>query len=78
MFKFIVNGNVRVDQRIEKAYYDKELKANDAVVQLYTKGVPVSRIQKSFSIGSFGKTRRLVPTRWSITAVDDINIKIST
>ena len=72
MFKFIVNGNVRVDQRIEKAYYDKDLKANDAVVQLYTKGVPVSRIQKSFSIGSFGKTRRLVPTRWSITAVDDI------
>jgi hypothetical protein len=34
----------------------------------------VSKIQKAFSVGAFGveKNRRLVPTRWSITAVDDI------
>ena len=34
----------------------------------------VSKIQKAFSVGAFGieKKRRLVPTRWSITAVDDI------
>jgi hypothetical protein len=34
----------------------------------------VTKIQKAFSIGAFGieKNRRLVPTRWSITAVDDI------
>ena len=37
-------------------------------------GVMVSKIQKAFSVGAFGveKKRRLVPTRWSITAVDDI------
>lgn len=34
----------------------------------------VTKIQKAFSVGAFGveKKRRLVPTRWSITAVDDI------
>jgi hypothetical protein len=32
----------------------------------------VSRIQKAFSVGMFGvaKNRKMVPTRWSITAVD--------
>jgi len=36
--------------------------------------VPVSSIVKAFSTGSFGieKNRRLVPTRWSITAIDDL------
>jgi len=75
MFKFSVSGNVSVDQRIEKAYYDRDLKAGEAVVRLYGNGVPLSKIQKSFSVGSFGKARRMVPTRWSITAVDDITSK---
>ena len=36
-------------------------------------GVLISKIQKAFSVGAFGmeRNRRLVPTRWSITAVDD-------
>lgn len=71
MQSFQVNGNVSVDQRIEKAYYDRDLKANKAVVGLYKNNVPLSRIIRSFSVGSFGKARKLVPTRWSITAVDD-------
>jgi hypothetical protein len=67
-------GNARYDQKIEKAYYDTDLKATNAVVELYNRGVMVTKIQKAFSVGAFGieKKRRLVPTRWSITAVDDI------
>jgi hypothetical protein len=67
-------GNARYDQKIEKAYYDTDLKATGAVVDLYSRGVMVTKIQKAFSVGAFGveKKRRLVPTRWSITAVDDI------
>ena len=72
MLKFNISGNVNVDHRIEKAYYDRDLKAGEAVADLYHDSVPLSRITKSFSIGSFGKARKLVPTRWSITAVDDI------
>jgi DNA repair protein NreA len=67
-------GNTRFDHRVEKAYYDTDLKATQAVRELYTRGVLVSKIQKAFSVGAFGveKKRKLVPTRWSITAVDDI------
>ncbi len=72
MLNFNVSGNVSVDHRIEKAYYDRDLKAGEAVVDLYRDNVPLSKIMKSFSVGSFGKARRFVPTRWSITAVDDI------
>jgi len=65
-------SNVRVDRRIEDAYYDRHLKAQEAVLELYEDGVLVSQIQRAFSVGMFGvgARRRLVPTRWSITAVD--------
>ena len=60
------------DRFIQKAYYDRDLKAEDAVLALYNRGIEISKIQKCFSIGMFGKKRKLVPTRWSITATDDI------
>ncbi|MFH1105824.1 MAG: hypothetical protein V1731_01265, partial [Candidatus Aenigmatarchaeota archaeon] len=67
-------GTLKTEQRIEKAYADTDLKAADAVMRLYRKEVLVSKIQKAFSAGLFGveKNRVLVPTRYSITAVDDI------
>ena len=60
------------ERAIERIYYDKDLKAQDAVLNLYNGGVEISKIQKCFSIGMMGQKRRLVPTRWSITATDDI------
>ncbi len=57
---------------IEKTFYDKDLKAQDAVLNLYNSGIDISKIQKCFSIGMLGKNRKLVPTKWSITATDDI------
>ena len=67
-------GNARWDDHVEKAYGDTDLKAGEAVLELYGKGVLVTKIQRAFSVGAFGleKNRRLVPTRWSITAVDSI------
>lgn len=65
-------SGMSTNQTIEKTYYDKDLKAGDAVVSLYDSGIEISKIQKCFSIGMFGKERKLVPTRWSITATDDI------
>src|SRR5574342_235571 len=65
-------SNSSSDKNIQKADYDKDLLAHDSVLQLYHSGIEVSRIQKCFSIGMFGKNRKLVPTRWSITATDDI------
>ena len=65
-------SSIKTEQDIEKAHYDGDLKSRDAVFRLYEKGLPVSQIQKSFSVGLFGidKNRKFVPTRWSITAVD--------
>jgi hypothetical protein len=67
-------SNTRWDQHVEKAYSDTDLKAVPAVLELFGKGVSVTKIQRAFSVGAFGlkDNRRLVPTRWSITAVDDI------
>jgi hypothetical protein len=62
------------DQRIESVYYDRDLLASNAIIDLFRRGVETSRINRVLSIGMLGlkKSRRLVPTRWSITATDDI------
>ncbi len=65
-------ASVPAQRRIEKTYYDTDLGAGEAVVGLYNSGIDVSRIQRCLSIGMLGRKRRLVPTRWSITATDDI------
>jgi len=67
--KFSPNSSIK---SIEKVYYDTDLKAEDAVMKLYNSGIEISKIQKCFSIGMFGKERKLVPTKWSITATDQI------
>ncbi len=61
----------KFEPHLEKAYYDTDLPAREVVADLYNR-VPVSTIQKAFSVGAFGleANRKLVPTRWSITAVD--------
>ncbi|MDD1679023.1 MAG: hypothetical protein LUO93_07580 [Methanomicrobiales archaeon] len=65
-------GNVQWQRDLEKVYYDTDLKAREAILGLHCRGVPFSSIQKAFSVGTMGRGagRRLVPTRWSITACD--------
>jgi len=62
----------RTEKSIERVYYDHDLNARDAVLSLYNNGIEISKIQKCFSVGMLGKKRKLVPTKWSITATDDI------
>ncbi len=66
-------SNASFGRPVERVFYDTDLKAEEAVITLYRDGVPVSRIQKAMSVGALGvgRRRKLVPTRWSITAVDD-------
>jgi hypothetical protein len=72
--KLKVDGNVKTEKQLEKAFCDTDLKAADAVLDLYKNKVRLSSIQRAFSVGSFGLKgqRKLVPTRWSITAVDSM------
>jgi len=62
------------DRNIEKKYYDDDMYASDAIIDLYENSVDVSQISKVLSMGMLGrkKNRKLVPTKWSITASDDI------
>jgi DNA repair protein NreA len=62
----------RFDQKLEKVFYDTDLRSAEAVTDLHRQGVPFSSIQKAFSVGTMGldRNRLLVPTRWSITACD--------
>ena len=71
---FRTSCSIRADKRLENAYYDTDLEAMNAIVSLYDKGVDLSTIQRIFSLGMLGsaRKRRLVPTRWSISATDDI------
>ncbi|WP_409200903.1 hypothetical protein [Methanobrevibacter sp. DSM 116169] len=69
--KFDIDA-VKWDRQLEKTFYDTDLKATDAVINLHEKEVPFSAMQKAFSVGAIGTKgrRKLVPTRWSITACD--------
>ena len=62
------------DEKIERKYYDTDLFASDAVFELYENSIDMTRIAKVLSMGMLGrkKNRKLVPTKWSITAADDI------
>jgi hypothetical protein len=72
--KVRVTSNPKVDQKVEKVVSDSDLKAADAVKYLYKNEFDENFLSKILSIGNVGlkKNRRLVPTRWSITAVDDM------
>jgi hypothetical protein len=67
-------SSLSADQRIETVYYDTDLRAADAMMELYSRSVEMSIIQRVLSMGMLGvkKKRKLVPTRWSISATDDI------
>jgi hypothetical protein len=71
-----VSGSPSIPGALEKAISD-DLKAAEAVRSLYDRGVDVYTIQRALSLGLIGsgKRRRIVPTRWAITAVDDMASK---
>ncbi len=72
--KFSITESPKTERYIEKVYYDTDLPAQQAVSILGKEKLDVSTIVRTFSAGMLGKAqqRKLVPTRWSITAVDDI------
>ncbi|MEM0146271.1 MAG: hypothetical protein QXW72_00545 [Conexivisphaerales archaeon] len=57
---------------IEKAFSDNNLRAAEAVKYLFESDVNIYKIQQLLSVGSLGINRKLVATRWSITAVDSM------
>jgi len=69
-----ITSNPKVHMKVEKVVSDSDLKAQDAVLYLYQNNFDENFLSKVLSIGNLGikKDRKLVPTRWSITATDDM------
>lgn len=67
-----VAGNPRLPKPAERMIWD-DAPAADAIIELYEAGLDVYSIQRIMSVGFLGRlrARRVVPTRWAITAVDE-------
>lgn len=68
-----VTGNVKIDKKVDRAMND-EIKAKEGISYLYGSGINEYSLSKILSVGVLGlkKDKKMVPTRWSITATDDI------
>lgn len=66
--------NPIVPNIVERVYGDYDFKADKAIYYLYKNNLPYEYLRRLFSAGILGLKveRRIVPTRWAITAVDDI------
>jgi len=69
-----ITANPKIPTKVEKVYADTDLKADDALNYLYNSGFDENFLTRILSVGTIGlkKNRKLVPTKWSITASDDI------
>jgi hypothetical protein len=67
-----ITSNVKVDRQVDKVIND-EIKAAEGLEMLYKRNFNEYTLNKILSVGVLGlkKNKRLVPTRWSITATDD-------
>jgi hypothetical protein len=68
-----VASNPRIPRQVDSVI-SEGIKAGDAVSALFERDFDVYYLTRVLSSGALGKTenKKLVPTRWSITAVDDI------
>ncbi len=75
--KIDLASNPSVPRRVDDLVSDTDVRAGEAVADLYDHGITQSQITRIFSVGLLGvkERRKLVPTEWSITAVDDILAK---
>lgn len=65
--------NPSVPRRVDALVSDVHADAATGVAELYEAGIPVDQTSRLLSVGLLGEgaRRKLVPTRWSITATDD-------
>ncbi len=68
-----LTSNPSIHTKVQKVFDDNDLKAKDALIYLYENKFDENFLSKIMSVGVMGmkKDRKLVPTRWSITATDD-------
>ncbi len=72
-----ITSNIKVHQKLDKVMND-EVKSLEGIEVLYKNNFDEYSLSKILSVGVLGlrKNKKLVPTRWSITATDDTLGKI--
>lgn len=65
--------NVRVERPVERVTQDTDLRASEGLATLYHAGTDLYHLERILSAGMVGleRKRKLVPTRWAITATHD-------
>ncbi len=68
-----ITGNLKIDKKVDKVIND-DIKASEGMEFLYKNDFNEYILSKILSVGVMGlkKNKKLVPTRWSITATDDM------
>lgn len=67
-----ITTNPLIPRKVDRIVEDRDAGAAAAVAELYFSGISTDHISRMLSLGLLGKRRKLVPTRWSITASDDM------
>ena len=72
--KASITENPKIHTKVYKVFEDIDLKANDALNYLYENNFDENFLSRILSVGTLGlkKDRKLVPTRWSLTATHDM------
>ena len=67
-----VVSNPIVPRKVDQIVEDEDLRATEGIKELVLNGISIYHIMRLLSLGMLGRKyeRRLVPTRWAITAVD--------
>ncbi len=73
LVKAQLKENPRIHTKVNRVYSEKDLKAGEAMKYLFRKGFDENFLSRILSVGTIGvkPQRKLVPTRWAITATDD-------
>ncbi len=71
--KAILEESPKVSKKVDYLTSDYDVKATTALRELYKSNIRIDHLQKLLSVGLLGTKikRKMVPTRWSITATDD-------
>jgi hypothetical protein len=70
--KVSVLDNAVLEPAVDRYTSDTDVRATEAASALFLEGIDVYRITNLLTAGLLGSKRTFVPTRWAITAVDDM------
>ncbi|HJK01601.1 MAG TPA: hypothetical protein O0W91_04065 [Methanocorpusculum sp.] len=72
MKKLEVIGNAKVSRIVDRCTADTDLRAKEAAHILFENGTDVYKIISLLTSGLLGVQRKIIPTRWAITATDEM------